>query len=38
MESRYANLVASETRAMHSDDEDQSDMLADVYLPASDSQ
>lgn len=32
MDGNYSNLVAHISKAMYSDDEDQSDMLADIYL------
>jgi hypothetical protein len=28
----YSNLVAQISKAMHSDDDDQSEMLADIYI------
>ena len=32
MESVYSSLVARVSKAMYSDDDDQSEMLADIYL------
>jgi hypothetical protein len=34
MDAKYSNLVAHISKAMFSDDDDQSDMLAAVYLSA----
>lgn len=34
MEGKYSNLVAHVSKAIFSDDDDQSDMLADIYLQA----
>jgi hypothetical protein len=34
MNSNYGNLVARVSKALFSDDDDQSDMLANVYLSA----
>jgi hypothetical protein len=34
MDSKYSNLVAQISKAMFSDDDDQSEMLAGIYLSA----
>lgn len=34
MDSKYDNLVAHVSKALFSDDDDQSEMLADIYLSA----
>jgi hypothetical protein len=34
----YSNLIAHISKEMHSDDDDQSDMLADIYLSATEAE